>query len=112
MVSELAGEASVVEVDAGDGEDARVVGRRGAEHAGVVAYEGAAPVSSQVLGVLGDDVLPRLERDVRRVQALVERRQRQGRRRRGGRGGRRGERLGETWKEKGEKYDVLESPCG
>ncbi|KAE8800028.1 hypothetical protein D1007_24504 [Hordeum vulgare] len=114
VVGEDAGDAAVVEVDARDGEDARVVRRGGTEHAGVVAHEGAAPVSGQVLGVLGDGVLPRLEGDVGRVEALVERRERQGRlRRRRGGGRRRGrERLGEAWKEEGEKDDVFESSRG
>uniref|UniRef100_K4ABB5 Uncharacterized protein n=1 Tax=Setaria italica TaxID=4555 RepID=K4ABB5_SETIT len=110
VVGEEPRDAAVVEVDAGDGEDVRVVGRRRAEDARVVAHEGAAPVGGQVLGVLGDGVLPRLQRDVRRVEAVVERREGQrGRRRRRRRGGRSREWLGEAWKDEAEEEEVSES---
>lgn len=112
VVREETGDAAVVEVDAGDGEDVRVVQRRRAEDAGVVAHEGPAPVGGQVLGVLDDGVLPRLQRDVRRVEAVVERREvkrRRRRRRRRWRWGRSREWLGDTWKEEAEEEDVSES---
>jgi hypothetical protein len=111
VVGEEPGDAAVVEVDSGDGQDVRVVLRRRAEDAGVVAHEGPAPVGGQVLGVLDDGVLPRLERDVRRVEAVVERREgkRRRRRRRRWRWGRSREWLGDTWEEEAEEEDVSES---
>uniref|UniRef100_A0A0D9W041 Uncharacterized protein n=2 Tax=Leersia perrieri TaxID=77586 RepID=A0A0D9W041_9ORYZ len=82
LLGQRAGEVAVVEVDAGDRSRARVVGRRRAVHAEVVADVGPAPAVRQVLRVVGDRPLQRLQRHVRTLQPRVVRRRRRRRRRR------------------------------
>jgi hypothetical protein len=109
VVGERPRDAAVVQVHAGHREYVRVVGRRRAEHARVVAHERPAPVRSQVLGVLRDGVFPSLQSDVRRVEAVVERRQGQRRRRRRGGRGRGRSRLGEAWNNEAEEEEEVQS---
>lgn len=71
MFGEEAGDVAVVEVDAGDGEDGRVVERVGAEHAGVVADVGSDPVAGDVQGVGDDGLFQGLEGNVGGAEAGV-----------------------------------------
>uniref|UniRef100_J3LTN7 Uncharacterized protein n=1 Tax=Oryza brachyantha TaxID=4533 RepID=J3LTN7_ORYBR len=71
---------AVVEVHAGHRARARVVGRRRAVHAEVVAHLRPAPAVRQVLGVVRDGALQRLQRHVRLLQPRVVRRRRHRRR--------------------------------
>lgn len=81
LLREGAGEVAVVEVHAGHRARARVVGRRRAVHAEVAAHLRPAPAVRQVLGVVGDGALQRLQRHVRLLQPRVVRRRRRRRRR-------------------------------
>ena len=71
LLRERPREVAVVEVEPGDGLRVRVVRRRRAVDAEVGAHVGATPVRRQVLGVLRDRPLQRLQRHVRLLQPRV-----------------------------------------
>jgi hypothetical protein len=73
LLGERPGEVAVVEVHGGHRALAGVVGRRRAEHAEVAAHVGPAPVLGQLLGVVRDGALQRLQRHVRLLQPGVVR---------------------------------------
>lgn len=70
-MGKVAGEVTVVEVDASDDSEGGVGGERGAEDAGVVADGGADPVAGEVHRIGDDGELPCLEGNVGVTEAGV-----------------------------------------